>query len=146
MAEFRESDPLGLVRFTEVDPPSGQGPEVFKGWLTKPPIVTAGYGGWSRVARPRKKALTEWVGRDSMSLEIEFLVDNHAKTGSRSMEGIQTERTVRSLERFAGIDIHDPEPPLFILESNPPALIPHNHHHADHVRWFVESLTWDKES
>jgi hypothetical protein len=131
----------GIFRLEEADPPRGEPPVRCVGYLTKPVIVTAGYGGWSRVARPRKKALTEWVGRDSTSLEIEFLLDAFTEN-----DGLFVISQERALERLAGLDINDPEPPLCRILSRPPALIPHNFHHASQVLWFVETITWDKES
>lgn len=132
---------VGTVRFVEIDPPRGQDPEEFIAYMVKAPIVVAGYGGWSRVARPRRKAITEWVGRDSMSIELEFLVDTW-----EDVQGEWTERNIRSLERLAGIDIQDPQPPLFRLHSKPENLMPHGYRRAPHVKWFVDTLTWDKDS
>lgn len=131
----------GIFRLTEADPSRGQTATSCIGYLTKPVVVTAGYGGWSRVSRPRKKALTEWVGRDSTSLEIEFLFDAYADN-----DGLFVIAQERALERLAGLDINDPEPPLCRITSRPPALIPHNFHHASQVTWFVESITWDKDT
>lgn len=131
----------GIFRLTEIDPPPGERATSCAGYLVKPVIVTAGYGGWSRVARPRKKALTEWVGRDSTSLEIEFLLDAYTENDGLFVIGQE-----RALERLAGLDINDPQPPLCRITSRPAALIPHNFHHASQVKWFVESIAWDKES
>lgn len=131
----------GVFRLTEVDPPRGESATSCVGYLTAPVIVSAGYGGWSRVARPRKKAQTEWVGRDSLSLEIEFLLDAYADNDGLFVIGQE-----RALERLAGLDINDPEPPLCRITSRPAALIPHNFHHASQVKWFVETIAWDKGS
>lgn len=141
MAEIQMLDILGTLELVEINPPPKQDPERFRAYITKPVVVVAGYGGWSRIARPRRKALTEWVGRDSMSLEIEFLTDVEGE-----FRGDWNERNIRSLERLAGIDIQDPQPPLFKLHSRPDKLIPHGVKRASHVDWFVDALTWDKES
>ena len=141
MAEIEMLDRLGTLELVEINPPPRQDPERFRAYVTKPVIVVAGYGGWSRVARPRRKAITEWIGRDSMSLEIEFMTDVEGE-----FRGDWNERNIRSLERLAGIDIQDPQPPLFKLHSSPAKLIPHNAKRAPHVNWFVDALTWDKET
>lgn len=131
----------GTFQLTEATPDSGQPPRVFNGWLTKYPGVTAGYGGWSRVARPRKKALTEWVGRDSVSIDIAFMLDNFSNGAGRYVE-----KNITILEQFAGIDSLDREPPLVLLSSTPEPLMPHGQFRASHVRWFVDTLTWDADA
>ena len=132
---------VGTVRLEEADPPKGQKGMRVVAYLTKAPIPVAGYGGWSRVARPRKKALTEWVGRDSLSIECQILFDT-----LEDAEGLFTENQIRDLESMAGLDSGDPEPPLLELHSEPPPLMPHGYHRAAHVQWFVDTLTWDADS
>jgi hypothetical protein len=133
--------PFGSFSLTEIDPPRGQNPLKIRAYLAKAPIVTAGYGGWSRVARPKRKAITEWVGRDSVTIEIQFLFD-----AAEWNDGLAIEGSCRDLESMAGVESTDPVPPLLELRSNPPALMPHGHHRASHVRWFVEGITWDADS
>lgn len=131
----------GTFTVTEIDPSRGRGAWEFTAYMTKPPIVTAGYGGWSRVARPRKKAITEWVGRDSASITIEFMLDTLDED-----DGMYVRTQERALEHLAGLDEDDPEPPLVRLSSVPEALIPHNEYHAGHVKWFVDTLTWSADA
>lgn len=145
---FAAPDILGVAgtfTFTELDPKKGEKPEVMSAWAITAPIVVAGYGGWSRVPRPRKKALTEWVGRDSMSIEIEFLIDAFAQFDVR-FPGVFVEKNIRALERMAGIDRDDPEPPLIEVTSVPAKLIPHNEVRASHVKWFIDALVWDRNT
>jgi LysM repeat protein len=85
-------------------------------------------------------ALTEWVGRDTLSLTIDFRMGERA----REDEGMELRDRIRSLEQLAGVDIDDPEPPLFSVTSTPEALIPHNAHHASQNKFFMDSLTWEK--
>lgn len=115
-------------------------PRFFTGLMTKSPVVVTGYGGWSRVARPRKVAITEWVGRDVLAIEIEFIIDDFA-----SGRGVYTEAKCQILEELAGVESGDPEPPLLELHSNPDKLMPHGYARASQNKWFIESLTWDKE-
>lgn len=138
----------GTFRLTEVDPKEGETPETCTAYLTGAVVPVAGYGGWSRVARPRRIALTEWVGRDAMSLEIPFMFDAYAETDLEvdGGPGLFIETNIRALERMAGIDEDDPEPPIVNITSNPPKLIPHNERRASHVDWFVENISWDKDS
>jgi len=113
---------------------------VFFALLTGPVAVVAGYGGWNKVARPRRKALTEWQGRDPMSLEIPFTIDRLADGAGGAVEG-----SIRILEKMAGIDAGDPQPPTLRLQSYPSGLIPHGFGAAPHVRWVIETLGWDRE-
>jgi hypothetical protein len=133
----------GILIFEEIDPPSGQTAEKFVAYMTKAPIPIAGYGGWSRVARPRRRALTEWVGRDSISMEFEFLIDTW-----EDRQGDWTEAKIRSLERMAGIGIPntDPQPPLIEVDGRPEPLIPFGKKRNPGKKWFVDTLTWDKDS
>lgn len=126
---------LGTFRFKS-DEPSYD----FEAMLTTMPVPVAGYGGWQKVPRPRRKALTEWVGRDSTSIEIEFMIDSFSDG-----TGYDNKQAVDTLEKLAGIGIHDPEPPLFKYTTNPPALGWHNNHHASHVLWYVDTLRWEKD-
>lgn len=111
------------------------------GYLKTYPVVTAGYGGWSRVARPRKKALTEWVGRDSATVRFDFLIDD-LDMGN----GMFVRTNIRDLEKMAGLDITDPEPPLLRIDSTPRALFQHSYHHASQVKWFIDTLQWDEST
>lgn len=143
---FRAPDYLGSpgsVHLTELDPPRGRSAWTVDAILTKAPIVTAGYGGWARTARPRAKALTEWVGRDSVSLTMEFIIYN--EFGGTYGSGIGVAENIRNLEHFLGVDAGDPEPPLVSITSDPKRLVPHNEFHAPHVSWFVESCNWDSD-
>jgi hypothetical protein len=130
----------GTWTFEEIDPPSGRTAYNVTGWADGPVIPLLGNSGWSRVARPRKGALTEWVGRDTLALQIDFrmgvLSDN---------QGLELRERMRTLEKLYGVDIEDPEPPLFRLSCTPEALIPHSAHFASQNKWFIDQLTFDKE-
>lgn len=124
----------------EMDPPGAKVAREFRASLKTAAVVTAGYGGWSRVARPRRKALTDWIGRDSVSIQIDFFLNDFDE-----QRGSWIERACRTLESFAGVESNDPTPPTLELHSNPPGIIPHSYERATHVRWFVETLAWDQD-
>jgi hypothetical protein len=130
----------GQARLLEINPPGRAAPRDVSVLMTKAPVVSAGYGGWSRVARPRRGALTEWVGRDALSVTFDFVVDSFA-TG----RGQDVEDTCQLLDEFAGVEQGDPEPPLFELHSTPEPLMPHGYHRAKQNKWFIETLTWDAD-
>jgi hypothetical protein len=144
-------DHLGTFRFTELDPKNGSRAREFVGILTKAVVPTAGYGGWSRVARPQKGALTEWVGRDALSLEIEFLLDNFG-SGEDAIPGTldpdqnaEVEAAAQILDELAGVEAGDPEPPLMKVLGKPTGIIPHDYSRASQNKWFIETLVWDKD-
>jgi nucleoid-associated protein YgaU len=143
-------DHLGTFRLTELDPPQGHRARTFVGILTKAVVPTAGYGGWSRVARPQKGALTEWVGRDALSVEVEFLVDNFGSgdniPGTLDQDqNAEVETAAQVLDELAGVEAGDPEPPLLKVLGNPTGIIPHDYSRASQNKWFIETLSWDKD-
>lgn len=132
---------VGIAKLTELDPPRGRSAARFVAYMTTYPIVVAGFGGWSRVARPRRRAMTEWVGRDSISIQWSFLVDVLDEN-----RGGWAEANIRSLELFGGIGMGDNQPPLLRVDSVPKALFPYGHFHGPGTRWFVDQLSWDADS
>lgn len=132
----------GNAILQEADPGPGKKARRVQVQMTKAPVVVAGYGGWSRVARPRRKALTEWVGRDSVSIQIEFMIDSLDEREHADW----VEDKCRLLESFAGVESNDPEPPLLELHSYPDLLMPHGNARASHVKWFLETLAWSADS
>lgn len=130
----------GTFTLTELSPPNNRQARSFTASMLKAPIPTSGYGGWSRVAVPRAMAFTEWAGRDVLSITIEFILDELV-----SDMGVYVEKQCRNLERFAGVDEGDPEPPLLELVSDPDPLMPHGEYRASHNKWFLESLDWDAD-
>jgi LysM repeat protein len=137
---YNVQDSPGTFKLTTISKVDGEDLDCV-GYLLTYPVVTAGYGGWSRVARPRKKALTEWVGRDSATIRFDFLIDDLAMGN-----GLFVRTQIRSLEKMAGLDIDDPEPPRIRIDSRPPALFQHSFHHASQVEWFIDTLEWDASS
>lgn len=133
---------LGTFRLEELNPPRGRGAKDFKAVMQGAPVVVAGYGGWNKVPRPKRKALTEWEGRDPVSIEIVFVLDSELF----EMTGREVESSCRELESIAGVEGNDPEPALCALSSEPAPLMPHGQHRAKHVKWYIESLVWDREA
>lgn len=131
---------LGQVILEELSP--GRRKRVtFKASMTGAATVVAGYGGWEKVARPRRKSLTNWIGRDPLSLEIPFLIDKLVEE-----DGQACEAQVKNIELIAGIEGGGAiEPSVFRLKSTPARLIPHGYGRARHNKFFIESLTWDRD-
>lgn len=96
------------------------------------------YGGWSVTPIPKRMGLTEWAGRNPMSITVEFLVD-------RLEEGdtIYVRDMMDTLDKIVATSSRDEEPPICIFDSG--GLVPHDYTHAQHVRWVVSALQWDKD-
>lgn len=100
-------------------------------------IVTDGYGGWNTVARPRDIALTEWQGRNPISVEIPFMIDFWMEEPDET-PGVKCENQVKNLEKLAGIHSND-QPPICRIQSG--GAIPHGERINN---WVIDSITWDR--
>ena len=93
-----------------------------------PAQITGGYGGWVTEPRERRKALTQWQGKDPIRMQISVLFD-----GVRTNEG--QELPISRLSRMALPPIAGGEPPTVevagrgVPKPGPP-------------RWVIESLNW----
>lgn len=136
---------LGQVILRELDPPRRRKRIHIRFWMTGAPIPTAGYGGWVKTARPRRKSLTNWQGRDGLSIEFPFLIDDAV---GGDADGREVEQVIRQLEILAAGEPRgdDSEPSLLQLRSAPGKLMPHGFRRARHNEWFIESLSWDRET
>jgi hypothetical protein len=99
-----------------------------------PALVTEGYGGWDKIARPRRHALTEWVGQNGYSVTIPVLFD-----GFSTNESVEVD--VRTLERFAYLDATVSEPPQIVVDGL--GVVPHDYSQEPRVRWVVEDISWN---
>jgi len=116
---------LGFVQIRSTDPPIN----LLARLADSPPTVTAGYGGWSEVARPRRASLSIWVGSPSLRMTLPIVFDNFRKQ-------LSVERQISQLERLATPTASDGSPPRLRLVAR-----------GGHVPyqgriWVVDSLTW----
>jgi hypothetical protein len=93
-----------------------------------PPSVTGGYGGWTQVARPRRKALTQWDGGTPYELTFSVFFDGIFDR-SGSVEG-----DIAKLEKLARSPAAGTSPPIITIDGAVP--------HSDR-QWVVEDLQWD---
>jgi len=103
-------------------------------WRTGPIVPSLGYGGHPIGARPKKKALTVWEGRQPFQMEVPILLD----LGGQLVEGLRA-----TLDRMA-TSVNGQKPPPVKIVSNRgklpiPADIPET---AD---WWIEDLKWGEE-
>ena len=117
--------PAGEVRVSSTDPPVSLTVRLGDGR----PDVTAGYGGWSEIARPRRRPLTVWIGSPGLRMTLPILVDGF-RTG-RSVEA-----DIAKLERLSLPTAADGSPPRIRLAARGGA-VPH----TDRV-WVVDALTF----
>lgn len=93
-----------------------------------PASVTGGYGGWTQVPRPRRKALTQWDGAAPYEVTFSVLFDG-IFDGSGSVES-----DIAKLERLARSPAAGVAPPVVAVDAGIP--------HADRS-WVIEDLQWD---
>jgi LysM repeat protein len=122
--------PVGFVRFRSEDP--------FYEFVARlgdgSPVPTFDTG-WEREKRPKKKSLTNWTGSDGLELEFPILFDHFI-----SGDGITCEAEIRQLEKMAGNEQDEDEPPIIAFNSN--GVIPHDEHDAAQVDWVIAKLQW----
>jgi hypothetical protein len=95
---------------------------------------TGGYGGWEKIKRDRRIALTEWQGKDPLEIDIPILFENW-RTGD-SLEG-----DIKQLEMIAGLgNKGGGEPPLMTFNSG--GVISHDYHDAPRHDWVISSISW----
>lgn len=96
---------------------------------------SGGVGGWEAVARPRHRPITVWRGpQNPLTFALPLLFDGWL----HSDEGESVEADVRTLEKMAGLDKGDPEPPLLIIEGS----LPHDESRAPSNRWVIADIAW----
>lgn len=104
-----------------------------------PPVPLSGYGGWTLVARARRKSLTEWDGIEPLRVLVPVILG--VKPGSRGniLDGAALDTSCvpdrETLERMAQPPSVGAEPPLVTVTGWVP--------HASSVHWVIESFDWD---
>lgn len=91
------------------------------------PVPTGGFGGWTQVARPRRKALTQWDGVAAFEQAFSIIFDG--VTGDTSVEA-----DCRALERMAQPATVGAEPPIVRALG----AVPH-----PELNYVISALDWD---
>lgn len=92
------------------------------------PDVSAGYGGWNEVARPRRSTVTSWTGQPARRMALSILFSDFRR--SRSIED-----DIRSLERMA-LPRAGGQPPTVKLAARG------GHIPYQRLRWVIDGLEW----
>lgn len=98
------------------------------------PVITSGYGGWVEIARPKRKALTDWQGSAPFRLQFGLILDAFDDAPHN------VEQDIIRLERMATRGPHDQRPPTIRINDKDHGgggRLPHNN-----LTWVIESLTW----
>lgn len=88
-----------------------------------------------RIARPRRKDLTEVNGHEAKQTIISFWIDRYASLARG--EGIKVESMITTLEKM-----YYNSRELIVL-GDPPGCIPDDYHLSPGTRWWIEVLTYD---
>jgi hypothetical protein len=123
MVEFRSSGPKIVLLL-------GLGP--------KPPRIITTTGGWQVTARPKEIGLTDWIGREGLKIEFDILIDHF-----KSQNGAAGELQCRALERLAGLDPSDPDPPAMTVDGG--GAIPYDNKVWPRHRWVIDDLAEDPD-
>jgi hypothetical protein len=92
------------------------------------PDVTAGYGGWEEVARPRRVAVVTWTGSSVRRMSLEVLIDNWAA-------GTSIESEIAALDALAR-PRRGGSPPSITLDAAG------GHLPYKGLRWVVDGIAW----
>lgn len=113
----------GRITFVSKDPDLD-----FSCWLGNDGVkVTGGYGGWEIVQRPRRLSLTQWNGRDPISMDIAIVLD-----GFQHRDSVESE--IDKLETMAQNQQDFDAPPVVNIFG---AAVPHQH--LDYV---ITNIQW----
>lgn len=125
---IRENGPKGVAKDLRLEGPGGLQVEAYR---TQEPIIPSiGYGGHPVAARPKRKALTVWQGRQPFQITVPMLL-------WEKNESVEPER--RTLDEMAtGTDAKEPISVKFYGEALPiPPTVANN--------WWIETITWGEE-
>jgi len=103
------------------------------------PDVSAGYGGWTEIARPQRKSLAIWQGRPAWRMTLGILLDHvKARTGPGPpvAEMSSAETAISLLEKMALPLSSSVGPPTITLEARG-GHVPH----TEKV-WVIDTLQW----
>jgi hypothetical protein len=94
------------------------------------PTVSAGYGGWEEVARPRRVGVVTWSGSPVRRMSIGVLFDNFDEGSGVPVEAMIGRLSAMARPRVGGT------PPSVTIEA------PGGHVPYQDVRWVIDGIDW----
>ena len=116
---------LGWVRISSVDPPI----TILARLSDARPNVTAGYGGWTEVVRPRRRPISVWAASPGLRMDLAILLDRWRIQSSVELQ-------IAQLERLATPNASDGSTSRIRLNA-PGGGVPHQGR-----VWVIDTLTW----
>lgn len=106
------------------------------------PTPKIGYGGHPIGARPKRKALTVYAGRQPFSLEIPMLMWRDG--GSVEQDRIALDNMATSEGEFDATGQPE-EPPTVHISASFPLPVPPALGQVDAIQWWIEDIDWKEE-
>lgn len=94
------------------------------------PDVSAGYGGWAEVERPRRTTVTTWTSQPARRMSLNVLIDNW-------YEGRSVEDQIRQLERMA-LPRPGGQPPVVKVSAAGGVIPPF----YEALGWVIDAISW----
>lgn len=98
-----------------------------------PPVPAGGYGGWTLIARPKRKSLTQWDGIEPRRILVPIIL-GMTPAGDGLADDTTCEPARDRLERMAQPPAVGSQPPIVTVTGAVP--------HAS-VAWVIEDFDWD---
>lgn len=98
------------------------------------PKIVDGFGGWELVTIPHREALTQWTGKNPVAIELSLIIESPDYANH-----INCEKDIKTLERLAGVDDPDDQPPIVHWSGHGP----HDYSRNPGWEWFIETLEFD---
>ena len=105
---------------------------------TNPALPTLGYGGHPIGARPKRKALTVYQGRQPFTLEVPMILWNLGNSVESDREALDNMATTEA-------ELLTQQPPVVQIDAAYPLPIPPALGTQKTARWWLENLTWGEE-
>ena len=105
---------------------------------TNPALPSLGYGGHPIGARPKRRALTVYQGRQPFTLEVPMILWRDGGSVEVDREALDNMATTEA-------ELLTQQPPVVQLEAIYPLPIPPALGTQKTARWWLENLTWGEE-
>jgi LysM domain len=105
---------------------------------SNPALPSLGYGGHPIGARPKRKALTIYQGRQPFQLEVPMVLYRGGASIESDREALDNMATTEG-------DVYTQQPPVVKITASYALPIPPALGNEDTARWWIEDLKWGEE-